>query len=90
MTRPRLISVLGLVATLVAAAHQAVAQNPSPQKAMSDAFANLDQVMSDHAGDPASCRWISLGGLMALAPQTGGRIQLVGSTEGVRQSQCTA
>lgn len=81
MTRRGLICVLGLVTTLAASVPQALAQNPSPPKALSDVFANLDKVMGDHADDPASSRWTPLGGLMVLAPRSGGRIQLAGWTE---------
>lgn len=81
MTRRRLIWVLGWVTALATSVPQAMAQNPSPQKVMSDAFANLDKVMGEHADDPASSRWTPLGGLMVLAPRSGGRIQLVGWTE---------
>jgi hypothetical protein len=47
------------------------------QKALGDAFANLDQVTGDHWDDPVSSRWEAVGDVMALSPIKGNSPRLV-------------
>lgn len=48
-----------------------------PQKALDDAFAELDQVTGDHWDDPVSSRWKAVGHVMALNPLKGNEPRLV-------------
>ncbi|PTR34450.1 hypothetical protein C8J98_102638 [Luteibacter sp. OK325] len=79
--RRRKLTIIWLTATLVATSSlQAAGDKRAAQKALDDAFANLDQLTSADADPPVSSRWKNMGGLMVLAPGNGGDVRLAAWT----------
>jgi hypothetical protein len=77
----RKLTVIWLTATLLATSSlRAAGDKRAAQKALDDAFANLDQLTGADADPPASSRWKKMGGLMVLVPRNGGDVRLVAWT----------
>jgi len=79
MSAPRRLklTLIWLAAMLAAISSvQAAVDKRAAQKALDDAFANLDQLTGADADPPASSRWENVSGLKTLTPRNGGDLRL--------------
>jgi hypothetical protein len=59
---------------------QAAGDKRTAQKALDDAFANLDMLTGADADPPVSSRWRNVAGLMVLVPRSGSDVRLAAWT----------